>query len=48
MSTHKHILFYIGAQSRTGGTERACADTANMLAASAERTSEFQTARRLR
>ena len=36
MSTHKHILFYTGAQSRTGGTERACADTANMLAASGD------------
>lgn len=36
MSTHRHILFYTGAQSRTGGTERACADTANMLAASGD------------
>ncbi|MDI6002607.1 glycosyltransferase family 4 protein [Cobetia marina] len=36
MSTRKHILFYTGAQSRTGGTERACADTANMLAASGD------------
>ncbi|TVU70745.1 MULTISPECIES: glycosyltransferase family 4 protein [Cobetia] len=36
MTSRKHVLFYTGAQSRTGGTERACADTANMLAASGE------------
>ncbi|WP_158774258.1 glycosyltransferase family 4 protein [Cobetia sp. L2A1] len=36
MTPLKHVLFYTGAQSRTGGTERACADTANLLVASGD------------